>query len=316
MKPRVSIVVATYNYGRFLAEALDSIRAQTFRNWEAIIVDDGSTDDTSKVVRSYLTDARFHYVLTSHVGQPAAKNAGIAACRSDLIAFLDADDRWLPEKLAKQVPLFDANPEVGVVYCRRHVVDERGQQIEFPELECYSGRVVGHMFLNNFVCFSSSVVRRTVLDTVGRFNERIPLAIDYELWLRASAKYAFDYVDEQLVEYRTGHANLSRRAEERLGIALRIMTRFLEEHGGAELIPPAIARQGFTETYCSLAYVQRDRSVFAALRSSVRALRHRPLSYLAWRGIIALFVPNRIRSTLRQARGIRIDADSVSRAAT
>lgn len=304
MNPRVSIVVATYNYGRFLAEALDSIRAQTLDDWEAVIVDDGSTDDTPDIVRPYLADARFHYLLTSHVGQPAAKNVGIAACRSDLIAFLDADDSWLPEKLAKQIPLFDANPDVGVVYCRRHAIDERGHRIDVPDIKCHSGRVLPTLFLNNFVGFSSSVVRRTVFDTVGRFDEQIPLAIDYDLWLRAAIQFEFDFVDEPLVAYRTGHANLSARAEERLWVVFGIMDRFLNLRGGRALLSPVLVRQAYAETYCSLALLQRRKNSFAALRSYLHALTYNPVRQATWKGVIALTIPEWGRRIRRMLLGL------------
>src|SRR5260370_32287735 len=103
MTPAVSVVVATSNYGRFLAGALDSALGQTFRDLEVIVVDDGSTDDTADVVTPYLRDRRVRYERTDHVGQPAAKNIGIRSTRARLIAFLDAADLWFPEKLAKQV---------------------------------------------------------------------------------------------------------------------------------------------------------------------------------------------------------------------
>ena len=103
MTPRVSVVVATYNYARFLGGALQSALGQTFRDLEAIVVDDGSTDDTAAVVRPFLADGRVRYVRTDHRGQPQAKNTGVRLARAPLVAFLDADDLWLPAKLERQL---------------------------------------------------------------------------------------------------------------------------------------------------------------------------------------------------------------------
>src|SRR5262249_54205625 len=113
MNPAVSVVVATYNYGRFLAGALNSALSQTLTNLEIIVVDDGSTDETSEVIRPYLNEPRIKYERTEHVGQPAAKNHGIRLSRAPLVAFLDADDLWLPRKLERQAALFQADPELG-----------------------------------------------------------------------------------------------------------------------------------------------------------------------------------------------------------
>ena len=188
MLPTVSVIIATYNYGHYLAGALDSVLAQTFTDWEAIVVDDGSTDPTPEVVRPYLQDFRVRYHRTDHLGQPAAKNAGIRLARAPLIAFLDADDAWLPKKLASQVELFRRDPELGVGYARRLLMDEDGRLLPTAPCELYRGNVLPRIFKDNFVCFSSSMVRRAVLDDVGLFDERIPLAIDYDLWLRVARR--------------------------------------------------------------------------------------------------------------------------------
>jgi glycosyltransferase involved in cell wall biosynthesis len=123
MIPAVSVVVATYNYGRYLAGALESVLGQTFRDLEVIVVDDGSIDDTAEVVKPYLRDQRVRYERVDHVGQPAAKNIGIRSARARLIAFLDADDLWLPAKLEKQVALLETNPTLG-----RHIQPPRAHR--------------------------------------------------------------------------------------------------------------------------------------------------------------------------------------------
>jgi glycosyltransferase involved in cell wall biosynthesis len=303
MNPSVSVVLATYNYGRYLAGALDSALGQTLNDLEIIVVDDGSTDETKDVIVRYLGNPRVRYFGVNHSGQPAAKNIGIRLARAPLIAFLDADDLWLPTKLEKQVALFVADPCLGVVYSRRQLIDEQGRQLHFPQPHLPRGQVLADMFRQNFICFSSAVVRRDILDQVGMFDTNLALAIDYDLWLRVAQRFPFDYVDEPLVMYRTGHASLSRRTEERLKTAAGIMTRFLNDYGGRNALDPGLVRRAQAETYYEIALATRNRSRWAALPWYGRALRSTPRFGLAWQGLASLPLPESVRRGLRRALG-------------
>jgi glycosyltransferase involved in cell wall biosynthesis len=303
MTPAVSVVVATYNYGRFLADALESALAQTFRDLEVVVVDDGSTDETPAVVRPFLADPRVRCVRTDHMGQPGAKNVGIRLARAPLVAFLDADDLWLPAKLERQLPLFEIDRRVGVVYSRRLLIDEEGWPLEYEQPPLYHGQVLEAMFRTNFVCFSSVVVRRRVFEEAGPFDERLALAIDYDQWLRVARHWCFDYVDEPLVRYRVGHANLSRRVEERLTIVLGIMRRFLNEGSGRRLMSPAVVRRALTETYCHMALVCQQRSRWAAVPWMLRALATEPTYGPLWHGLLSWPLPETVRRRLRLAFG-------------
>ncbi len=303
MTPAVSVVVATYNYGRFLTEAVRSALEQTFDDLEVVILDDGSTDDTPALARSFRGESRVRYVRTEHRGVAAAKNAGAGQARAPLVAFLDADDVWLPDKLERQVPLFDAGAELGVVFSRRLLIDEEGWPLEHEQPPLHRGRVLAEMFLNNFVCFSSAVVRREVFERAGPFDERLTVSVDYDLWLRVARHFAFDYVDEPLVRYRVGHASLSQRREHRMTTVLGIMRRFLDEQGGRALIPPETVRRAWAETYCSLALAQLPRSRIAALASGLRAVAIWPGCRPAWRTVANALLPETVSRGLRRALG-------------
>jgi len=303
MNPAVSVVLATYNYGRYLAGALDSALGQTLKDLEIIVIDDGSIDETKEVMAPYLSNPQVRYFGTEHCGQPAAKNIGIRLARAPLVAFLDADDLWLPTKLEKQVALLAANPKLGVVYSRRWLIDEQGRHLYFPQPPLPRGNVLEAMFRQNFICFSSAVVRRIVFDQVGLFDSTLALAIDYDLWLRVAQRFPFDYVNEALVKYRTGHASLSRRTEERLKTAAIIMARFLDEHGGRSALDPALIRRARAETYYEIALAIRNRSRWAALPWYGRALWSAPNFGLAWQGLASLPLPEAIRRGLRRALG-------------
>jgi hypothetical protein len=142
-----------------------------------------------------------------------------------------------------------------------------------------------------------------VFEEIGPFDEKLSLAIDYDLWLRAAARYRFDYLDEPLVKYRTGHASLSRRAEERLGIVRGIMARFLDEYGGRALVKPAVIRKAQAQTCYHMAVAKRARSRLGALPWYLRALAYAPTYRLAWQGLASLPLPEAARRWARQALG-------------
>jgi glycosyltransferase involved in cell wall biosynthesis len=302
MTSAVSVVIATYNYGRYLAGAVQSALDQTFTDLEVIVLDDGSTDDTPEVLAPFLRDQRVRYQRQEHRGVSAAKSAGVRLARAPLVAFLDADDWWFPQKLERQLPLFHEDVALGVVYSRRLLIDPEGELLVYQQPILYRGNVLEEMIQLNFVCFSSAVVRRAVFDEVGLFDERLPFAVDYDLWLRVALRYRFDYVDEPLVKYRTGHANLSSREVERTIAALGILDRFLDKSGRAA-VRPAVIRQARAVTCASIALAVRSQSRLDSLRWNLWALALAPTDVLAWKMLASLVLPGAARGWLRRLLG-------------
>jgi glycosyltransferase involved in cell wall biosynthesis len=289
MAPAVSVVIPTYNYGHFLAGALDSVLAQTFRDFDIVVVDDGSTDDTPEVMKPYLKLPFVKYVRTPHraCGCSAPKNTGVRESSGELLAFLDADDRWLPTKLEKQVALFRAGgPDLGVVYTRRSFIDPDGRPIPGKQRKALRGDVLAAMFHRPFVCWSSCMVPRRVFDDVGLTDESLRNSEDYDLWLRVGMKYRFDFVDEALVLYRTGHANMSRRVAERMVYVRRIIYRFLDERGGRERLPKSLVRHVLAEHFCDTAAAEGWSLKPRALAWYGRALALRPHHAQAWKALL------------------------------
>jgi glycosyltransferase involved in cell wall biosynthesis len=288
MPPSVSIVMAAKNYARFLPEAVESVLAQTFSDWELLIIDDGSTDNTPDVVHPFLADPRVRYTRADRLGQPRAKNLGITLARGEFIAFLDADDAWEPEKLEKQLPLFHNRPEVGVVYCRRRLMDEAGNLMprrQSPQPP--RGRILDRMIVQNHVCFSSAMVRRIVFSHVGMFDPEWDLAIDYDLWLRVARHYEFDVVDEELVRYRTGHGNLSKKQADRVDTALSIMRRAETRRSISSEVPMTAIAEAHASTCRTMAYVLRASEPLTAARWYLRALRWPSGRLASLRGLTA-----------------------------
>ena len=209
--PSDSVVVPTYNNGRFLPRALDSVLAQTLRPEEIIVVDDGSTDDTREVLGRYSDHVRA--VHQGNRGLSAARNIGISLARGDLIAFLDSDDTWEPGKLEAQVALWQRHPDSGAIGCGVKVTDSRGEVIRtvrFADAEGSSSeRIRGVALRRQWVGGSGSgaVIPSAVLRHVGVFDESLAAAEDWDLWLRIAAAYPIRNVDATLTniwDHRSG----------------------------------------------------------------------------------------------------------------
>lgn len=302
MTPTVSVVMAAKNYAKFLPVAVESVIVQTFADWELVIVDDGSTDATPAAVKPYLADRRVRYVRSDKLGQSRAKNLGIHLSRGEAIAFLDADDSWKPTKLEKQLALL--RDDVGVVFCGRELIDESGALLaKQPAANPPTGRVADAIFVQNFVCFSSAMVRRQVFDRVGSFDPLLDLAIDYDLWQRVARHYSFNYVPEPLVQYRTGHGNLSQKLSDRVATAFSIKHRYRSR------VSDRAVAEAYASTALTMGWVLRGAEPRTALGWYLRAL---PWPHRRWdtlKGIVAStlnIVRRRKDSTSAENRGVNV----------
>jgi glycosyltransferase involved in cell wall biosynthesis len=268
---KFNVVITSYNYGLYIRESLASVLSQTYDNFEVIIVDDGSQDGTKEIVSTYSSDTRIKYFYQDNAGQPKAKNRGICESRGEFIAFLDADDIWMPSKLEKQLALF-ADPEVGVVYSRRQWIDPNGVEISGNERMLQRGMILDQIFVDNFVCFSSSVIRRSYLEQVGYFDESLPMGIDYDLWIRLASVCKFDFVDEPLVKYRTGHSNLSKNTMKRYECAQQILRKNLSNPQVRALMTWYVPALAWADTWSNFGYYlatigKKREGFFYALRA-------------------------------------------------
>lgn len=283
--PKVSVVITCYNYGLYLPEAIESVLIQTWKDYEIIVIDDGSTDDTPFVMEHYRSFEKIRYIRQENQGQPKAKNRGIVESRGEFVAFLDADDIWLPLKLELQLQLFN-NSLVGVGYTRRYWIDPAGSIIGGNERTLRRGNILDYIFIDNFVCFSSSMVRRALLMAVNGFDEQLPMGIDYDLWVRLAARCQFDYVDRPLVKYRTGHANLSRNTLKRYVCAEKIMHKNLGDLSIRKKMSWWVPRFAWADTFKNKGNVVRTQGDFsAAFLLYGNALMACPFLPGAWLGL-------------------------------
>lgn len=229
VKGLVSVITATYNMAGYIGETLDAILAQDYPDFESIIVDDGSTDNTLEVLEPYLSDPRVRVVKQANAGQTVAKNHGLAEARGEFIAFCDADDTWRKDKLSLQIPEFD-DPRVGVVFSDIICVDGEGKVIDIPPMKRVGGQVTAPLLIDNYVPFPTSVARAEVLAEANGFDESLTMSIDYDLWLRISVKHLFAYVREPLANYRIWEGQMSNKTGERLENFFKLLERFLADN--------------------------------------------------------------------------------------
>ena len=210
-QPFFSIIIPTYNRATFLIKAIRSVLEQTFRDFELIIVDDGSTDETLSLIKN-CTDKRLVYLPQPHQGVSASRNAGVRASRGSWIAFLDSDDCFAPDKLTRareyinQFPDFSVFHTEEIWYLNNRLLNQKNIHRK-PE-----GDVFAQALRLCCISPSTAVIRRDVFNTVGFFDESLPACEDYDFWLRVSARLAVKLIPEVLTIKQGGHSDqLSRR---------------------------------------------------------------------------------------------------------
>lgn len=203
--PSVSVVIPTFNRGWTLRAALDSVLAQTWRDFELIVVDDGSTDNTSEILHSYGPVVKV--VRQDNAGVSAARNKGVQSAGGEFIAFLDSDDRWLPDKLSVQVDFFNSQPE-AVICQTEEIWIRNGKRVNPKKVHKKpSGRIFEASLALCLVSPSAVMLRRSFFNAIGGFDETLPACEDYDLWLRIGSRYPVYLIETPLVVKNGGHAD-------------------------------------------------------------------------------------------------------------
>jgi glycosyltransferase involved in cell wall biosynthesis len=202
-KPLVTVIIPTYNRGWIVKEAIDSVLDQDFSDFELIVVDDGSEDNTREILGAY-ADA-ITVLHRSNRGVSAARNRGIAEASGQLIAFLDSDDLWLPGKLKTQVKFFEENAD-AMINQTQEIWIRNGRRVNPKKRHHkFSGMIFERSLALCLVSPSAVMIRKSLFDTVGVFDERLPACEDYDLWLRVSCRYPVHLIDIPLIIKRGGH---------------------------------------------------------------------------------------------------------------
>jgi glycosyltransferase involved in cell wall biosynthesis len=227
--PLVSVIIPAYNAEAYISEALESVFAQTYRPFEIIVVDDGSTDKTAEIVKNYQTskttktnETNLIYIYQSNSGPSKARNEGMKVAKGDYIAFLDADDLWTPMKLEKQVNYMLSNREVFLVFGDMMIFNEQGVVVEstfkkngYPECD-RRGKVLNafeRLIERNYIPSGTVLLKRDCFEKVGYFDENIRHGEDYDLWLRISLMFHIGCIPEVLRLKRIHGDSLSKDSE-------------------------------------------------------------------------------------------------------
>jgi glycosyltransferase involved in cell wall biosynthesis len=208
--PLVSVIIPTYNRDWMLKEAIDSVLGQDFPDFEVIVIDDGSTDNTLAILEPFGRAIRVLQQVNR--GVSAARNRGIAAASGQLLAFLDSDDLWLPQKLSRQVDFFNTNAEARI--CQTEEIWIRNGARVNPKRRHhkFSGMIFERSLALCLVSPSAVMCRRTLFDAVGLFDEALPACEDYDLWLRVSCTEPIHLIETPLIIKRGGHPDQLSRA--------------------------------------------------------------------------------------------------------
>lgn len=214
--PKVTILLTCYNHVKYIPVALESIRSQTFTDYDIIALDDGSTDGT----REWLSEQTGIKVVFNeqNLGTYGTLNKGLDMATGEYVAVFNDDDVWMPTKLEKQVALLDNNPRVGLVHTEGEFIDGEGKVFEgeplgfkFPRFE--TGDILLDLVYENKIIASAALFRRKIVEEIGGFNEMYFGSGDWEMWFRIAERYDVGCVNEKLSQYRVHGANASHKLE-------------------------------------------------------------------------------------------------------
>lgn len=291
--PKVSILLTCFNHLAYLPACLEGVRAQTFRDHEIIALDDGSTDGSREWLESNAKDAKLVFNETN-VGTYGTLNRGLEAVTGEFVAVLNDDDLWAPEKLERQLSLFEAHPEVGLVHTDGWFIDGQGNRLEgsplgfeFPRTE--TGDLLLALLYANKIIASAALVRRECFDKLGGFNEAYFGSGDWEMWLRIAEEWQIGFVAEPLTFYRVHGENASHKLE-------RIWTDDERLREWIRTQYPLIESKGYPATALRAAQAHNE-----ACLGTVRTLNGNPRSGREAYGRSIRLAPSRLKSYLRWA---------------
>ena len=225
--PTVSVVIPAYGHADYIVATLTAVFRQSFRDFEIVVINDGSPDHTAAVLQPFVASGRIRYFEQKNAGQAAARNAGLQQARGEFIAYLDDDDIWPEDKLAWQVANLRSHPESVVAYGFAHLKGN-GQDFRHPRETGPSGDVRDAVLGGNFIVSPGQVlIRATDLRAIGGFDEKIRGADDWDLWVRLAQRGAFEYEERCALRYRYHAHNASRNTRAMFEAQMHVLTKHL-----------------------------------------------------------------------------------------
>lgn len=292
MTPRVSVIVPAYNAAVYLPYAIDSVIAQTYPDWEIVIVDDGSTDNTQAVVESYRPKllGKLQHIHQPNRGVSAARNAGMQAARGEFIALLDADDVWLANRLESSVAVLAADSGTGLVHARVARIDAQGSVTGQLKVEpkYLSGKIARHIYTRHAHLICTTVTfRKGVLDTSGWFDETMHTTEDRDLWFRIAMCCKVAYINQVLAHYRVSPSSTTSNLDRLLNGQLYFIAKHRRSGRATWLEQLQALGNSYRELGDSLF---RRGALTESIGSYLRAVGYYPLSvpnvYMLFRAIM------------------------------
>ncbi len=279
----VSVIIPTYNRSEMLASSLDSVAAQTFEDYEIIVVDDGSEDDTRQKVAA--RHERIRYLWQPNQGVAEARNHALREVHSEFVAFLDSDDLWVPTFLERTVGRLREHPDEALVFTDFVSTDPRGKPLRGHRKRPHQGEVTAELFASTFIHTSAVVARASIIRDAGGFDGRLTHNEDYDLWLRLSLRNRFGLIPEPLCRRRCHDNSLSHNGctPDILLRKAELLQHFYEGNGNRAHIPADLARRRLAKLYYTAgkAFVRagRSREACEILERSLQLERRRPKTW-------------------------------------
>ncbi len=283
--PKVSVLMPSFNYGRYLPFAIKSVLSQSYSDLELVITDDCSTDGSKEIAEEWkrLDDRVVTVFHDTNHGLARARNSGLAVSTGEFVAFCDADDIWLPDKLKTQVEYLQRRPEVGLVHSDGLIMDGDGNltgkrfSSEFHRKgQVTSGNLFEELCQRNFLCVPTVILRREAIQYAGGFDERLRSLEDWLCWAKVSRKYPFYYVDEPLVQYRNHRDSLSYNAQGMAHNRVKALRSLLDTFPD---IPPQCRAKMFYDIGTSYLVLGDSKG---ALRAFIDSIKSDALQVRSW----------------------------------
>lgn len=231
MKPAVSVIMISYNRGHLIAEAIDSVLNQSFTNWELIVLDDGSEDDTEQVVKNFADRRIYYFKNVSNKGISFSRNKALELAQSEFIAVLDSDDRMLPQRLSRQYDILKNDDRVGVVASYYSVIDSTGECLFTVRKELSDEEVNCYLLFGCAVSQGTSMIRKSCFNDQS-YDLGLPIAEDYNLWLYIARRWRIRNLPEVLTEVRVHQQNTTRELNPATDeFTLKVLVNFYSKWG-------------------------------------------------------------------------------------
>jgi glycosyltransferase involved in cell wall biosynthesis len=302
--PKISVIIPSFNREKYILETLESVYAQSYTDYEVIVVDDGSTDGSKKLLAPLIKERGIRLLEQENAGVSAARNRGVEMAKGALIAFLDSDDIFQPQKLEKQSALLDKNPQLGFVHSNFSKFDDSGQELGLRDMSRFRGNVYPWILQewSYLMALPTLLMPKKIFDELGGFDENIHWGEDIDLYFRVAKKYEIDMLPEVLCKVRVhpGSASASK-----IGSAESFHRVLDKAVAAAPALPKSFVRKAYAKLYVNKSQnilVEGNASEIRIARQLARkALGYRPLALGAWIALIGSLLPASFRRGLVSA---------------